>query len=318
MSADIELLDCEGYEDNDACFRDKCSTAYHDDEEKYIDLFSYDELGKDDERVIRTKDDDMNAHCYNEKGFRKWVEDGNETEPKTRVPFRKPYPENLGFQGAFSLKVADSPEARRSLSRAVAYNDIDAFRLYLSAYNHSEEILVNLFMDLAAMTRGPNREALFREMINDERIISVVDTEEAVIRLTGALERAAESGNTSVVDMLLQDGRADPSHAFNYSIVISATNGFTEIVQMLLEDERVDAGVTDNLALTRAVIKSSRDPSAYEEIVKSLLRHPSVKVSFQQMRSLIEKATSSGSENIRQVLLQQMPLRQRFFRRFFN
>jgi len=306
MSVDIELLDCEKYEGNDACFNEKCSTEYHADQKKFIDAISLDELGKDDERVIRT-DDGKNVHCYNEKGLREWVENGNETEPTTRVPFRKPYPENLRF------RVPE--EAQNLLGRAVDYNDIDAFRLYLSAYDFREEYyLADLFRSLAAMPREANREAFFGAMMNDERIISSAYPEDSAMRLTGALESAAESGNIEVVKMLLEDGRADPSpNSFNNSIVRSASNGFTDIVQMLLSDGRVNAGVGNNLALTRAVIYSSRDPSAYEGIVKSLLGHRTVKVSPKQMQSLIQRATS---ENIRRLLLQHMPWHQRLLLRF--
>ena len=291
------MLDCEGYKDSDACFHEKCNTAYQDDEKKFIDAISLNELGKDEERVIRTNDGN-NVHCYNEEGFREWVEKGNETEPKTRVPFRKPYPEILSF------RVPE--EAQNLLGRAVDDNNIDAFMLYLSAYDFREEYyLVDLFKSLAGMPREANREALFRAMMNDERIISSAYPEDSAILLTGALERAAGSGNIEVVKMLLEDGRADPSpNSFSNSIVRSASNGFPDIVQMLLSDGRVNAGVGDNLALTRAVLRSSSDPSAYGEIVTSLLSHPSVNVSPEQMQSLIQRATS---ENIRRLLSEHMP-----------
>ena len=91
MSATIEILDCEKYENRDECLKAECKHEYKPDENQYQDPISFNELGND---VVQTKDGN-NTHCYNDDdedhGLRGWVKT-NANEPLTRRLLQPPYP----------------------------------------------------------------------------------------------------------------------------------------------------------------------------------------------------------------------------------
>lgn len=91
MSATIEILDCEKYENRDECLKAECKHEYKPDENQYQDPISFNELGND---VVQTKDGN-NTHCYNDDdedhGLRVWVKT-NANEPLTRRLLQPPYP----------------------------------------------------------------------------------------------------------------------------------------------------------------------------------------------------------------------------------
>jgi hypothetical protein len=91
MSATIEILDCEKYENRDECLKAECKAEYHPDKNQYQDPISFNELGN---YVVQTKDGN-NTHCYNDDdedhGLRVWVET-NANEPLTRRVLQPPYP----------------------------------------------------------------------------------------------------------------------------------------------------------------------------------------------------------------------------------
>jgi ankyrin repeat protein len=58
------------------------------------------------------------------------------------------------------------------------------------------------------------------------------------------LTNTATYGDVKMLKLLLQDGRADPTVGNNYAIKHASFMGYTEIVSLLLQDGRVDP--TDN------------------------------------------------------------------------
>lgn len=56
----------------------------------------------------------------------------------------------------------------------------------------------------------------------------------------GAIRLASKNGHTEIVELLLKDGRADPSAGNNFAIQFATKNGHTEIVRLLLDDNRVN------------------------------------------------------------------------------
>ena len=64
---------------------------------------------------------------------------------------------------------------------------------------------------------------------------------------------AATSGHTSIVQLLLADGRADPGARDQYAIRLASCNGHTDTVAALLGDPRVDPTARDGWALKAAL-----------------------------------------------------------------
>jgi ankyrin repeat protein len=60
-----------------------------------------------------------------------------------------------------------------------------------------------------------------------------------------AIRLACTDGLANVVEMLLQDGRADPKHALEFACV----NGHTKVVSLLLQDGRVDPTENNDYAI---------------------------------------------------------------------
>ena len=67
-----------------------------------------------------------------------------------------------------------------------------------------------------------------------------------------AIVRASETGNAGIMQMLLRDGRADPSTVSNAAINIAAREGHDDAVRLLLNDPRVDPTDRDNEAVLTA------------------------------------------------------------------
>jgi ankyrin repeat protein len=84
-----------------------------------------------------------------------------------------------------------------------------------------------------------------------------------------ALIYSCWKGHVEIVDLLLKDGRFDPSDADNEAIRYAARNGFVEIAKLLLADSRVDPNARNNEAFSDA----SR--SGHYEVVKLL--YPSLR-----------------------------------------
>ncbi len=80
-----------------------------------------------------------------------------------------------------------------------------------------------------------------------------------------AIVRSSQLGHAGVVQLLLADGRADPAVKNNYAIRWSSQNGHAGVVQLLLADGRADPTAENNIAIK----ESSR--KGYTDVVKLLL-----------------------------------------------
>jgi hypothetical protein len=67
------------------------------------------------------------------------------------------------------------------------------------------------------------------------------------------IRHAAENGYYKIIELLLKDGRIDPSDYHNNVIRIASREGHYEIVELLLNDTRVDASDFDNGAFKNAL-----------------------------------------------------------------
>lgn len=135
-----------------------------------------------------------------------------------------------------------------------------------------------------------------------------------------ALSIAAAQGNVPLLDLLLTDGRFDPTpfhrdercdtvwkqleHGGRVAepeqslIAIAAGRGHLQAVERLLADSRVDASACDNLALSAAV--KGRHPA----VVERLLADPRVRMIKPESRaSILAAAASLGREDIVDAML---------------
>jgi hypothetical protein len=80
------------------------------------------------------------------------------------------------------------------------------------------------------------------------------------------LSRAVRIGHSDIVQVLLDDGRADPSEGDNRMIRDAVRSGDIDTIRVLLSDERVDPTV-DHLSILRESIRCG-----YADILRLLLR----------------------------------------------
>ena len=97
-------------------------------------------------------------------------------------------------------------------------------RICASAGNHREE---NLPRELVVAVR-------------DGRALTVRNLLRVVEPDVNAIITASQNGHAEIVELLLEDGRADPSADMNFALYVAAKNGHWDIVEMLLDDPRVD------------------------------------------------------------------------------
>ena len=64
---------------------------------------------------------------------------------------------------------------------------------------------------------------------------------------------AAGNGHDLLVNLLLQDRRADPTVRNNIAIRLASENGHAKIVELLLEDGRADPNALDGYCLKHAM-----------------------------------------------------------------
>ena len=74
-------------------------------------------------------------------------------------------------------------------------------------------------------------------------------TDPTVENYNQALRYASLYGYTKIVEILLQDGRADPTHWNNWIIKIACDYGYGDIVELLLQDGRVDPTAGENCCI---------------------------------------------------------------------
>jgi ankyrin repeat protein len=85
---------------------------------------------------------------------------------------------------------------------------------------------------------------------------------------------ACEKGYAEIVQLLLEDGRMDPSTYNNSAIISAVQKGQIEIVRLLLQDPRVDPSARTNFAF-RWVCENGHT-EGHTEIVRILLADPRV------------------------------------------
>ncbi|KAJ2990630.1 hypothetical protein HDV02_004236 [Globomyces sp. JEL0801] len=107
---------------------------------------------------------------------------------------------------------------------------------------------------------------------------------------------SCENRNTEVFQMLLKDGRLDPSADDNCIIKLASAKGHAEIVQLLLKHDRVDPSAADNCAI------KSASAEGHTEIVKMLLKDVRVEPAADD-NYCIRVACENGHTDIVRVLL---------------
>ena len=94
---------------------------------------------------------------------------------------------------------------------------------------------------------------------------------------------ACTYGNTEIVQLLLKDGRIDPSEFDNQALINASVGGFAEIVEILLKYSQVNPSAQKNKALNEAcrqrsikvvnlLVSDPRTQPSYEAILESIRR----------------------------------------------
>jgi hypothetical protein len=95
------------------------------------------------------------------------------------------------------------------------------------------------------------RQALVKNKTNN--------TKDFVDVLNKALIAAVEKEQYDIVEVLLDDKRADPNFDRGRALVVAVDNNNVDIVELLLDDERIDISVRDNYAIGKATAKGFSD-----------------------------------------------------------
>lgn len=83
-----------------------------------------------------------------------------------------------------------------------------------------------------------------KKLLKDARVNSSYENKRRT-----PLSVAAEKGLVGVVEVLLEDGRFQPSSSGIHAVEIAAERGHFEVVRVLLGDTRVDPSTDNNLLL---------------------------------------------------------------------
>ncbi|PRP73794.1 putative ankyrin repeat protein [Planoprotostelium fungivorum] len=158
---------------------------------------------------------------------------------------------------------------------------------------------VNLLLDDGRATRDLSVEALSVACLYGE--VPLVKRFLLLLNLTDRhnepLLNAVSKGHREIVNILLNDGRIDPSGDDNRALISACRNGFTSIVQILLADRRVDPTAQNNRAIELACSKG------HTEVVKRLIDVPGVVVE----ETIAEVVASKGHHEILQMILERNP-----------
>ena len=107
--------------------------------------------------------------------------------------------------------------------------------------------------------------AKFGEYCESGNVEAVKTLMSHVDPINNAIGWAARNGHIEVVELLLTDGRADPSANSNCAIRLAAEYGYAKVVELLLADKRINPSAGDNYAIRWAALNE------HFEVVKLLL-----------------------------------------------
>lgn len=108
---------------------------------------------------------------------------------------------------------------------------------------------------------------------------------------------ASSRGFTEIVQLLLNDGRADPTDDSNYALYIASKNDHVDVVRLLLQDPRVDPSADDNCAIRIA------SENGHVDVVRLLLEDPRVDPSADDNQA-IRYASENGHIEVVRLLLE--------------
>ena len=110
------------------------------------------------------------------------------------------------------------------------------------------------------------------------------------------LKMAIKNGNLQALELLLRDGRVDPSDQDNQAVILASETGNLQALQLLLKDDRVDPSDQSNEAIIQACTKG------HLQVVELLLRDKRVNPASRRNRA-INRASDAGHGEIVQLLL---------------
>lgn len=184
----------------------------------------------------------------------------------------------------YDVRVNHIGELNEAFIQAAAYGHVENVRLLLedsriypdarsgmpllkAAENGHTEVVSILLSDPRVDAYGHNNSPIKAAASNGH-----ADVVKLLLERTCPpdIDQPARAGHTTVVAVLLADGRADPSENDNSALKWSAEEGHTAIVKLLLADPRVDPAADAGYALRKA------SELAHSDIVQVLGADPRV------------------------------------------
>lgn len=145
---------------------------------------------------------------------------------------------------------------------------------------------------------GENNIQLFKEMLKNPNIKPCYEK-------NWAIRYACSFGYYTIVKLLLEDGRSDPSVFLQVCVKYACENGYSKILQLLLKDERVDPSDDNSYALTLAA------ENGHYTCVKILLKDSRINPSINDCESLI-KASLNYHWNIVSLIVKDKRVRYKY------
>ncbi|KAI8891775.1 ankyrin repeat-containing domain protein, partial [Globomyces pollinis-pini] len=143
-------------------------------------------------------------------------------------------------------------------------------------------------------------QAQLHELYHNTKLFSNADAFQSYLQFYKPigidLEKAIQENNANIVQLLLKDGRLDPSIGDNVALLVSSEKGYTGMVKLLLGDERVNPSVKDNNAIRLA------SEHGRTEIVAILLNNRRVDPAAKNNHA-IRLASQNGHTEIVNILL---------------
>ena len=125
----------------------------------------------------------------------------------------------------------------KSIQRCIAairLNDVATVNKFLNEYNNATRVeKINFILQQACLLGA---DSVIQSLLASLQHLDA----STVVTLHEGLYEAAFNGNTSVIKVLLADGRIDPTAATNSAIEVACANSHFDIIKLLLADHRIN------------------------------------------------------------------------------
>jgi hypothetical protein len=207
---------------------------------------------------------------------------------------RKQIPSEVWYIVAYYTRTSDLPKIL-NLNKSIQSTVVQ----YFSERNNFMPVLKNLLTREHSFTKKIVYEDQYRTLEIFLKLFSKYDHPYPFVNPTNVFiyfVRSKVKDYPTMVELLLLDGRVDPSTENNSALRWASAQGHTSVVKMLLADTRCDATADNNYAIRWACAHGHAD------VVRELLLVPSVDPSADNNRAM-RTACQAGHKEVVQLLL---------------